>query len=558
MNALLASIQFPRDSEANWTLHDPVIKNGALVISVDAFYTGTTSQKFKIGDGVKKWSELDYHPGSVSIGYTPEDVANRKTDLSSDSDSYYPTVKAVNTAIALAKVGLWNDRGTYNASSNAFPTSGGSGPGGAILKGDIWTISNSGNLPGSNDVEPGDTIRALVDSPGNSSGNWAILQNNIGYTVENAANKVDNFSSPNNSSYPTTQAVVSYVTSLGYITSFTETDPYFNNWLLNTAHPANWDTAYGWGNHANAGYLTSAPPAVLVVASTSITNGNNQRLLMNNGGTLGETTRIWEDSGNGELYLFPTVRLGWAGGYAAIFTYAYYNSFGYMPAIHNYYGGWFAVGSGGGGAGISFDNGGTTGAVLRNLNFGIGVLDPKIKLHVIQPGEIMRLGFSDTTFMSTSIESTGLVVYEISGSAPGFKYKKSIQMDLDNTISGSYNSMLYMHYVNTSGYTSGSIDIRQYYHSVGMDFISGGYSAGIAINNNDFYIQTQNVVNFGIQSAKNTFDTFGSNGHIFKINGTTKFEIDASGNISTPSLPTSSSGLSSGQWYNDSGYLKIV
>lgn len=46
----------------------------------------------------------------------------------------------------------------------------------------------------------------------------------------------------------------------GYLTSFTETDPVFS------ASPAagitntkitNWDTAYGWGNHATAGYLTS-------------------------------------------------------------------------------------------------------------------------------------------------------------------------------------------------------------------------------------------------------------------------------------------------------------
>jgi hypothetical protein len=45
----------------------------------------------------------------------------------------------------------------------------------------------------------------------------------------------------------------------GYLTSYTETDPVF------VASPAygvtftnitNWDTAYGWGNHASAGYLT--------------------------------------------------------------------------------------------------------------------------------------------------------------------------------------------------------------------------------------------------------------------------------------------------------------
>jgi hypothetical protein len=55
-------------------------------------------------------------------------------------------------------------------------------------------------------------------------------------------------------------ATQTYVTTRGYITSYTETDPVF------LAHPANnvtntkisnWDTAYGWGNHASAGYLTT-------------------------------------------------------------------------------------------------------------------------------------------------------------------------------------------------------------------------------------------------------------------------------------------------------------
>jgi hypothetical protein len=46
----------------------------------------------------------------------------------------------------------------------------------------------------------------------------------------------------------------------GYLTSFTETDPVFGAspakgiTLTNTS---NWNTAFGWGNHANAGYLTS-------------------------------------------------------------------------------------------------------------------------------------------------------------------------------------------------------------------------------------------------------------------------------------------------------------
>ncbi|MEI7750130.1 MAG: hypothetical protein WCJ25_03945 [Candidatus Moraniibacteriota bacterium] len=54
--------------------------------------------------------------------------------------------------------------------------------------------------------------------------------------------------------------------SYGFISSYTETDPVFT---ASTAHGitgtnvSNWSTAYGWGNHANAGYLTTLSGAVL-------------------------------------------------------------------------------------------------------------------------------------------------------------------------------------------------------------------------------------------------------------------------------------------------------
>jgi len=85
----------------------------------------------------------------------------------------------------------------------------------------------------------------------------------------------------------------------GYLTSYTETDPVFTasdaaavtaakitNWdtahgwgdhanggyLVATAQDkTNWDTAYGWGDHANAGYLTSLGDAANVTAA-KITN----------------------------------------------------------------------------------------------------------------------------------------------------------------------------------------------------------------------------------------------------------------------------------------------
>jgi len=50
----------------------------------------------------------------------------------------------------------------------------------------------------------------------------------------------------------------------GYLTGFTETDPIFGASPANgitTANVSDWNTAFGWGNHATAGYLTGLTEA---------------------------------------------------------------------------------------------------------------------------------------------------------------------------------------------------------------------------------------------------------------------------------------------------------
>lgn len=83
------------------------------------------------------------------------------------------TTAFVQTAVSDATTGLWDDRGNYDASSNLFPATGGSGTAGAVLKGDIYTISVAGTLGGV-PVAARQTVRALVDTPGQTAGNWAI------------------------------------------------------------------------------------------------------------------------------------------------------------------------------------------------------------------------------------------------------------------------------------------------------------------------------------------------------------------------------------------------
>ena len=65
--------------------------------------------------------------------------------------------------------------------------------------------------------------------------------------------------------------------TVGYLTSFTETDPVFiasPAANITQQHITNWDSAYSWGNHANAGYLTSNAIVVADIAPASPASGD--------------------------------------------------------------------------------------------------------------------------------------------------------------------------------------------------------------------------------------------------------------------------------------------
>ncbi len=84
---------------------------------------------------------------------------------------------------------------------------------------------------------------------------------------------------------PTIPTTTSALTNdSGFITSYTETDPVYtaSTWYSTTNNSSNWNTAYGWGNHASAGYLTSA--AIGVSVQAKLTSGTNIKTI--NGTTL--------------------------------------------------------------------------------------------------------------------------------------------------------------------------------------------------------------------------------------------------------------------------------
>jgi hypothetical protein len=84
MSTITAKIQLRRDTSANWTSNNPILLAGEMALSTDVFYTGTDQPRYKIGNGVDTWLNLDYVPeGGGSTSY-PENlyltVVNKTTN----------------------------------------------------------------------------------------------------------------------------------------------------------------------------------------------------------------------------------------------------------------------------------------------------------------------------------------------------------------------------------------------------------------------------------------------------------------------------------------------
>lgn len=116
-----------------------------------------------------------------------EDKTNKVVNFGTPNDTTYPTTKAVKAYVENLVSGLIKDCGNYDASTNAWPSTGGTGDAGAILKGNFWYISAPGTLGGV-PVDVGDSLRALADNPGQVNTNWAVLEGSIGYVPYNSTN----------------------------------------------------------------------------------------------------------------------------------------------------------------------------------------------------------------------------------------------------------------------------------------------------------------------------------------------------------------------------------
>lgn len=87
-----AQVQVRRDFEANWAAVDPVLRDGEFAYSKDL-------NRIKVGDGARKWSELEYLPGSsASLCYTHIQGEASDVWMIEHNMGRYPSVTVVDSA----------------------------------------------------------------------------------------------------------------------------------------------------------------------------------------------------------------------------------------------------------------------------------------------------------------------------------------------------------------------------------------------------------------------------------------------------------------------------
>ncbi|MDD3915388.1 MAG: hypothetical protein PHF76_12170 [Bacteroidales bacterium] len=185
--------------------------------------------------GVFNEYETEIASKQDSLGYTAENSANKKTDLSGNSDTYYPTQKAVKTAVDLKqdalgytaenaankKTSLTDNSDTYYPSQKAVKTA-------VDAKQDALTfgIANT-NAVKVDDASVADNDYAKFTANGIEGVPYSTVLSDIGaqaalgYTPENVANKETTALDTSTTKYPCNNVVKEAVDakqdSLGYI-----------------------------------------------------------------------------------------------------------------------------------------------------------------------------------------------------------------------------------------------------------------------------------------------------------------------------------------------------
>lgn len=158
----------------------------------------------------KLQAQLTEHDTALAAKQSNSNLSTDGT-FASPLGTTYPSSLAVKTYVDAQTAGLLQLCGGYDASTNLFPTTGGTGVAGAVAIGDTWYVITGGTL-GTKEVVTGDGFFANVNAPGQTASNWTQFEANAGFTTENVANKDTDVALTANSDtkYPSQKAVKAY------------------------------------------------------------------------------------------------------------------------------------------------------------------------------------------------------------------------------------------------------------------------------------------------------------------------------------------------------------
>lgn len=101
MNSTIAQIRLRADSTLNWNDVDPILAFGEAAVEI----TSNNSILFKIGDGIHKWSELNYQSGDLT-SLANQIEANRENIESNTTaiEGLEQDIEALETAVSAISI----------------------------------------------------------------------------------------------------------------------------------------------------------------------------------------------------------------------------------------------------------------------------------------------------------------------------------------------------------------------------------------------------------------------------------------------------------------------
>ena len=146
------------------TFPNPFRYNTKVLVNsqyIDNWFGANDAKIYTNKDTFRFNKPIDLTTGNFTVNGKP---------MSADS-SIFSTHYYTNRQITYATTGLLDYRGTYDASLAVFPSTGGSGTGGTILKGDWWSVTTEGTIGGILFTD-NSKMYAKIDAPGQTAANW--------------------------------------------------------------------------------------------------------------------------------------------------------------------------------------------------------------------------------------------------------------------------------------------------------------------------------------------------------------------------------------------------